>query len=131
MTHLKSEDKLEGETASEDESDEKMDSEVANEDEPESKEEVMNDNCLGRRRRGWSGGNMSSSGASSAAHAQGLTALACFLLGVCASNYAGRLRCWMAVMAVPLRCQFTGIPFSGNLYVTSHPLTETGDHFLS
>jgi len=46
LTHLKSEDKLEGETASE-ESDEKMDSEVANEDEPESKEEVMNDNCLG------------------------------------------------------------------------------------
>jgi len=47
LTHLKSEEKLEGEKAG---SDEDMDSEVANEDSPESKEEVMDEKiCLGRR----------------------------------------------------------------------------------
>ena len=48
LTHLKSEEKLEGENALEDRSDEDVDSEDSNEDEPESEEEAIDENCLGR-----------------------------------------------------------------------------------
>jgi len=76
--HLKSEEELEGEGAVEEGSEGDVDLEKdADEDEDESKEGVMDEdgNCLGRRRRGWSGGNMSSLGASYVAHAKRLTAL--------------------------------------------------------
>lgn len=82
MTHLKSEEKLEGEEAVEERSEGDVDSvKDADKPEPESKERVMDsdETCLGRRRRGWSGGNMSSLGASSAVHTKRLTSLARFL----------------------------------------------------
>lgn len=99
-----------------------------------STEEVMDENCLGRWRRGWSSGNMSSSSASSAVHAQRLIVRANFLLDVCASKFRNENKAnfdlstsvaWL-VMAVPLRCQFPGNPFSGIVYVTSRtpPLTD-------
>ena len=88
MTHLKSEEELEGEIALEEGSDDDVDSKsAAVEDEPVSTEEVMDENCLGRWRRGWSSGNMSSSSASSAVHAQRLIVRANFLLDVCASKF--------------------------------------------
>ena len=103
---------------------------TADEDEPESKEEVMDENCLGRWRRGWSGGNMSSSSALSAAHAQRLIiAQASFLLDVCASKLCsenranfnlstlGRLARDGCAVAVPIPRK----PLFGSLYVISPP----------
>lgn len=128
MTHLKSEEELEGEIALEEGSDEAVDSKrAAVEDEPVSTEEVMDENCLGRWRRGWSSGNMSSSSASSAVHAQRLIARASFLLDVCASkfrseNKATDLGCLACDgCAVAVRCQFPGNPFSGIVYVIYPP----------
>lgn len=70
LTHLKSEEKLEGEEAVEVRSEWDADAEEdANEDKGEPKEAVMfpDENCLGRG-RGWSGRDMSRIGASSAVH---------------------------------------------------------------
>ena len=68
---------------------------------------------------------MSSSGASSAAHAQRLTALACFLLGICASNlrsenktnYDGLDGSHGCALTVPIHRD----PLFGSFYVTPPP----------